>query len=584
MSQTIALTQSRQAADAARLSASEAEEKYTNLTRALIDRRANKVCSALGGRIEDVNGRARVLGARVLQAIRETRRYEGQPDADGRGRWKSSERTVATFAPAHLKLIDNAMAEVLKHKEMLAPAVAKRLGRSTQHLDRWARYCPYLMRGFKRRAIIGPRSNRGMEWVYNGEDEKLIRAAMQARKTNVSAPPDSSKPVTVAVAAKVAKKDSRYLREMIEDGKLSAMKEPYPSGKRGFRYKVLIQDALNLEPEPRASSYKPAPAVKMIDGKRCVLTRRACEITGFDLHQLRYRENNPNGTPGGVTLRAHRPAIGGTVRVYWEEQPCKDVAAAIERGETSPDLHLKGTAAIELPPVKIIKEERYVPTRVAVPSARCKSLEELKQIHNRTGKPRREVVEVEWGRFAYWHVGECEEEGKARATAANEVLPTSPVTTVGPELRSANGSGHPASASQLAATPTTPDGWLSPAEQSQMLGLHDRDQVRRLQITKNVREQALKLGFPLEIDNRKQKGVFVGRDQWKVVAEIWRLLRLRSSSDEDAKRRLKKVVKAKGFASYWCDSCGDIFRTDNEQAKCPKCGDKSIRQLTMKTA
>jgi hypothetical protein len=414
--------------DTGRLSVSEGVAKYgkSGVTGPILDRRANKVCAALDGHVECVDGMWKIVGApRVLKAIDEERPLSALD--------RTCMKPVKTFADKDLAAFAVAMAKLIENEAMTSRRVAKRLsaaaGRriSSQQLDgHWSNYCPALRRAFQRTAVIDPTSNRGFVWVYDAEDETELTKALKSRAKVRK--PDLTEPVTLGVAAKaagLARRSQRlYLNELIAKGKLPATKEPDPNRRGHYRYKVLVADLLNM-PKQQRNSWKPATA-KLYQGKRRVPMKLACEIIGCTRKQLDHMSDNPGGTPRGIYLHKYlfdgkhwsaAPKAFGVrkgrkrTRPYWIEDECGAVAAAIAAGTPSPKKGKKGAAAFELPPVKLIKGERYVPTQSALSLTKCKRRNELIRLNERTGKPRREQVKVSSWRRDYWHEGDCREVG-----------------------------------------------------------------------------------------------------------------------------------------------------------------------------
>jgi hypothetical protein len=387
--------------------------------------RADKLCAALDGHVECVNGKWQVVGARIFKAIDEPR------DTGLRG-----PVLVKTFDPDDAAAFVRALVEVLKVEEMTSVRVAARLSKAlgrcitSQRIDgQWSKYCPPMGRALEVCRLIDPRSNRGFVVLVEPEEEAELLKALLARMKRKPSLPDLTKPVTIGVVARETGVDRRYLVELIAKGEIpSAKEEPDPNRRGMKRWKLLIEDVLNRKPA-RRNSWK-LPDSKLVHGELRVKGKKMCEIIGCTFAQLENMTDNPDHTPGGVHLHKHlsdgkewrewhradgRKPRKGRKRAgaYWVRREGDAVRDAIEAGKPTPAMEKMEAGVLQPPPpVKLIdfnktgNKERGVPTRVAITLGKYNTRYELLRAHAQ-GKVRLHVVSLGDWKWYYWHEGDC---------------------------------------------------------------------------------------------------------------------------------------------------------------------------------
>jgi hypothetical protein len=130
--------------------------------------------------------------------------------------------------------------------------------------------------------------------------------------------------------------------------------------------------------------------------------------------------------------------------------------------------------------------------------------------------------------------------------------------------------------------------WIAPGEQSEMLGLSEGDATRRLQLTAQVRNKAVKVGLLGRADLDKKgrpRGTYVLRGKWRVVSNVFGLIRAVRKTDERTTTAFKAIPgpsTAAGAASYMCrdPECGGWVRTAKPNPACPLCGRTDLIPIT----
>lgn len=168
-----------------------------------------------------------------------------------------------------------------------------------------------------------------------------------------------------------------------------------------------------------------------------------------------------------------------------------------------------------------------------------------------------------------------------------------PLRSMEAAIREAFASQPPSNASEASsassATPTaaqasTDDSWLSPGEQAeQLLGSassDERDQVRRLQITRDVRLKALRSGFlrndDIDPSRPKNAGQFVQASAWRLPVAYYKAIRVAARDHDAARSAFPASDAGSGHEWYFCDACVKTFPARDEQGGCPDCGNTKL--------